>query len=325
MKFSVIGHGQMANQHARVIHLLGHHIQSVVGHRADGDLASFAEKWSCKERFFDLGGYVQHEIDRGESEAIVVATPWNVTEKVLAKLLTLKIPMLVEKPIALSVGRLNKLTDLGGASLVFPAYNRRYYEFVPKLAKFVSENDIILVEATSSEPVARMLGRYGRKIERYLPHFYTTHIIDLLVYLLGPLKVHHARRLGNYLGTNCIMTFAAPRAGCSVQLTVMSDVSINSSINIHSQRKTAIMQPLERLRIYDGLVRIQENRDTQAEYLPQIQDEFNAGKAFKPGFEGQMRSFVDACQHVSNGMPQKWEELREVTRISDYMSTLVKS
>ena len=89
-----------------------------------------------------IEAHVQKKLD---VDAILLATPWNVTETVILDVLSLAKPVLAEKPLTLSLARLEEIEKRGYAKNLLCCYNRCYFPFMPRLKQLVSHSDAIMV------------------------------------------------------------------------------------------------------------------------------------------------------------------------------------
>ena len=135
---AIIGSGKMAVNHANVFSSFKNVNLDLVFSRTIENAKKFAKK-------FNIENYIDNldEIKKYKLDGIIICVDVNSMFFVTRKIIPLKIPMLIEKPIALNFPQAEILSNLykkyKTPNLI--ALNRRYYSIFHKVIKFVKIRD----------------------------------------------------------------------------------------------------------------------------------------------------------------------------------------
>ena len=179
-----IGFGKQAQEYANVFQKLNIKISSI-----------FVQN---KKKYYDL--QKKYLIDRIDTDLIscltesnydfvVVMLPWNEIEKSLPKVIKFskKNFIFVEKPVALSIESLTKLTKLSFKykKKVYVLYNRRFYNVFKIVKKFLKKNKLQSFRMEISEKEKEIINKKSRKIIGNIKYHITSHWIDLVMWLFN--------------------------------------------------------------------------------------------------------------------------------------------
>jgi predicted dehydrogenase len=162
-----------------------------------------AQTFDVPRFYSDLGALVSGELP----DAIVLATPPDVTPRLLRIAVAAELPVLVEKPGAATAAELRNAIDSPGTHVDRPprvsvAYNRRYQRHVYEGRRIVSAGELGPLRDLKCQWRAPFLDRYtlGDTYRRRLTRGHGVlldtgcHVVDTLLFLgLGPLSVTAAR------------------------------------------------------------------------------------------------------------------------------------
>ena len=319
LNFVFIGCGPIARQHADVVRYLGHHIEAAVARTKSARLDDFAKEYRVSHKVMGIKDFLNVYRRGGlKADCIVVCTPWDVNAKVLQSVLPLGLPVMVEKPAVLSSRALRALGQKGGLKNVFVAYNRRFYDFVPYLKSLVQKQRPICVDVLSAEPLQILKKNCGVRVARFMPQFYTSHVIDLLFFLFGHIRIRGGQRIPKDGGYSWVGALDVPRSDCPIQLKILMDCPQNSYIKFYFRDKVAQMLPYECLSVFQGIERMEDRG--KVVYQPKLIHSVQTGSEFKPGFLKQMKYFILNFVHKRNGSSFHMEELKKVTRLCEELS-----
>ena len=313
-KFAFIGCGKIAHFHAEAIQHLGGRIEAVVAREHSVHLKPFAQKFQIPNRFERLQSFIQYAKQSKSIDAIIVCTPWDVTENILKDLLSLNLPLLVEKPAVLSVQKLNSLKRLNLKNLCV-AYNRRFYDFMPEVQKFIRQNRLLCVDMLSADPLEMIRVELGPKVVKSILYYYTTHIVDLMFFLLGEVKISKIHAMTVKGKKSWVVEALAVQQQCPVQFKILMDSPQNSYLKVFSQGEVLEICPFEKMRIYDRIDKIAEAGKNV--YRPRISREIGTSAELKPGFLNQMKYFMKNFVAQRNASLKHIKELESITNFCD--------
>lgn len=191
MKIGFVGAGSMAFEHARVFEALNCKIFAVCATKESRSIDSFASRFSVPNLFRDW----RELLKISELEALIVATPPEVSSEVALLAKNNRIPALIEKPGANSASGLINFENSDFRHIYF-GYNRRFYETIEKL-KDLSSNVSGFFTFNLIEPA------FNSKAEQF-SHLknVSVHMFDLIRYLIPDATVTPVlrnRRTQNYI------------------------------------------------------------------------------------------------------------------------------
>jgi hypothetical protein len=314
VKFAFIGCGKIAHCHADVIRHLGHTIEVVVARPGSANIDDFAEKYAVAKKIYGVEGFLEY-CGKADVDCILVCTPWNVTEGVLRRLLSLGMPIMSEKPAVLSSTGLKYLKEKYEVGNLFVAYNRRFYDFVPSLKKLMDSETCVCADVLSAEPCEMIMKTQGEKICEYMLYFYTSHIIDLMYYLFGDVDIQKVVSIERGKKKSWVCELYSAKRKCPIQMKILMDCPQNSYFKIFFEEKVVEMCPFEKMVVYNSIER-RENQG-RATYVPTAEMERHTEDTFKPGFLNQMNYFIENFVFERNLSLEHIEQLEKVTLFCD--------
>ena len=319
LKFGFLGCGRMARFHAQVVSHLGHDVYATLSGRESQNIKPFSRDFKVVREFTDQDNFFK-EIHSGNLilDALVVCTPWDVTERLVKCALDTGLPVLAEKPVALSEGKALEIMSHVNRDNLLVGYNRRFYDYIPQLCEMIRSRPPYFVDILSAEPYGLAVNECGSKIAPYMPHFYTSHLIDLAGYLLGPLDFVKIQRLAESSQRSTTASLIARASGCVVNLSVLMDCAQNSYMKCYFDDYVVVLSPIETMCVYDGIERVTSKGKTQ--YIPCLQKTLYASDDFKPGIYLQMKFFIDAFIVKRSARLFSPEDIIRVTRLCDQLA-----
>ena len=301
VKFAFIGCGKVSHFHAEVIRALGHEIIGAAVRPGSKNIKRFAEKYSVPATYSDFRAMFQEM----RPDAVVVCTSWNVTENLIEEILDRGYPVLLEKPVALSAQRLKSIIYSIGkyAGKVLIGYNRRFYDFVPRLKEAVETKELLSIDLVLPEGVDRLVHRFTESIRDHILIYLSSHWLDLIYYLIGDIDVlsmHNKLNKDGYVKSYNGLLLAKKN---SIPIHYQSDFDTPQRISIKFVFSDSIylLSPLERLCIFKGLDCIDPTDDFPIRrYEPNLIREEYTDLGFKPGFFNQMKYFIDTYVYRKN-------------------------
>jgi predicted dehydrogenase len=290
VRIAVIGAGRVAPDHLRVLAAFGDVDIVGLANRGGPGIEEMAGRFGVRRTFSDWRAMVEQT----EPDGVLVLVDPLSTHAVVAEVLRLGIPALIEKPPGMSSGQTEELAalaqDRGVTNLV--GVNRRWYSVVQAaLHRVTAHGPLLGVSVDAPEPIAQIARTPGRPpelLDRWLVAN-TVHALDLLRYAGGPVGSVHAVRHSSSAadgGSDSFSALVEFEHGAVGQFSSHWRSPGRWRLQLDGTGVQAVLEPFER-----GSLRFEDGR---VEPLPR--DPVDA--EFKPGFYAQDRAFVEA---VGNG------------------------
>lgn len=189
-KFGIIGCGSIARDHATIIKKLGH--QVVLGITKNRN----SKNWKSFKRIFPeikFANKISEVLNSNEVQYIISCLPVEPHKKYCKKILETDKPVLIEKPLHDNFFSLKKIISKNNSTIKnkIIGYNRRYYQTVSLLRRRINKGGLKNVEITISENYINLMKKYDPKIINNALHVgSSSHVMDLAIFLFGPLTLH---------------------------------------------------------------------------------------------------------------------------------------
>jgi predicted dehydrogenase len=290
MKIGFIGCGLIAHFHADVFKELGVNIFAVSARDNSSNLIPFAEKFGIGNRYTNWETMVEKE----SLDVLWVMASWDQMDSLLIPLIKTGIPLFLEKPIALSSKRIHDAIDihLQKNQYIQVGYNRRFYPIVETIKSFISTGELrsVLVEIPES------INLNHKKLVSKLWLVNSSHMIDLLYYIVGPMTIKYKKHKSP-LGSTYTSGFNAmleTENGVPVHLIAEWNSSNNYGITFFVDNKRIVLKPLETASFYEGYDLIEPSKARPIrQYKPKLINSYDCDGKFKPGFYEQVKYFID--------------------------------
>lgn len=315
MRAGLIGCGKIAQFHVDVLKSIGVEL-AALSYRSDlGKAKAFCDKNSIPSLYPDWRKMVEKE----SPDLLWVMADWESIDGMLLPVLELRIPVFFEKPVALSSKRLEEALARYPAQsgCVQVGYNRRFYNIVATLKEELGRKSIINVEVFIPESVASG----DKKMAEYKVYQNSSHLVDLLLYILGDDKpeVKYVHRLGRGNGvTPGFIAGLETESGIPVYLSSVYNSPLNSAIRIYTDDSYIYeLKPIEKLSIYKGFEVLEPSPGQPIRlYNPKVEREtYEPADKFKPGFLRQAEAFkTKTVKGNNNDLPNLTSSL-EMTRL----------
>jgi predicted dehydrogenase len=257
---------------------------------------AFAQRYDVPKVYGSWTELLRYE----RPDALWVAPSWDQIDHMLLALIESGIPCLLEKPAALSADRLREAVAIarrnGTRALV--GYNRRFYEFVPRVRAFLAKARLRAIEAHLPEPLPRTEAGVDKALLHALWLVKGSHLVDLLYYLVGKLTVvTMVRGIDEAFGMPTAFNgLLQTPDGIPVHLIANWEAPERYSLTFYCDDSILRISPLERLQIYQG-VSVEEASPERPirTFLPRLVEEQAVDMTYKPGFLAQAKNFLDSC------------------------------
>ena len=276
IKLGYVGSGPVSNFHIPVIKKLGFKIELFYSRNFNKAL-NFAKEHNivAPEKTFNKFLLKIRNID-----AIILSIKPNITPKYLKLLCKLNKPIFVEKPGALKSADLKKIKKISNSKIFF-LYNRRFYNSIKDAKKFVSSSNQCFTSVKIPDST------------KTLKQFFINgcHMLDILLYLFGDLKMVKSYKLKKNLGyyfllkstkndfISCLLNWGSPQ---------------NYEINMINEKNERLeLKPLETSFFYRKMQKIEPTKKNPIRsYIPKLIKKNSIiyeGMRYKPGFIEQYK------------------------------------
>lgn len=297
LDFAFVGCGNAARFHADVIRGMGHRISAVCSRNPFPRRVPFAEIYEVHRTYDSWGKMLEKE----SPDALIVAASWDQTETFIEELIRTGIPCLAEKPIALTSEKLEKIVSSteNFHDRVVIGYNRRFYDFIPLLKSTIQSHELLSIELNFPEAVEYLVKCFSSEIANRILVYMSSHWIDLLLYLVGDLRIEYMHR-GKLSRTGPRRSYNGVLYSLShnVPVHLQANFDTPSQISLTFNFVDAIYKlcPIEVLTVFKGMDRIDMSDTVNfRRYVPRVADVYEVDATYKPGFYRQMEDFIETC------------------------------
>ena len=290
LNFAVIGPGKIAHAHSDVVKDHGHNIYLAIGNKDSKSLSIFKKKYLPDVIAYDVE---ELKMYAGSVDAVIITVPWHLIESVVEKVLPLYIPILAEKPVSLSCDKLFLWKKLYCIENLYVAYNRVHYDFISKLKNDLESKDVLAVDVLSADPVYLVKKKFGDNVLDNFCIYYTSHLMHLLITLVGDISVKHIQRSKHVKQIHLESEFGVP-----ISFNMINNAPQNSYIKIFTSNEVFQISPMEELVIYSDMVKVTVGKNNR--YQPQIKEQYKTSSDYKQGFENQLEFFINKFVKVKN-------------------------
>lgn len=255
LRVGIIGSGDTAGWRARALRAAGLEITAVGGRPGSKTLRSFANQHHIAVVF---ESWIEMLAARDRFDSLAICTWPDVTPDVLSAALECEVPVLVEKPVAWSSGRLHEICRRPHDRVIV-GYNRRAYPSVraareearngpPLLAQLILPKAVIAPE--SPDPTSSYLRPFFESVSALG--------LDIARFVLGDLRVNDVRRLHNAAGSLYgLAAVLSTERGDVLQLTGNLNSASNFAFTLNWPGRRFELLPFEIGTLYEGLEVVQ--------------------------------------------------------------------
>lgn len=295
LRFVFIGCGKVAHYHADVICALGHKIIGVAARKNSKNIGAFADKYNIKNCYSDF----RELLEEIKPDAVIVCVSWDQIRNIIKDIINFGYPVLVEKPVALSTKEATKIYNqtIENTNNVLVGYNRRFYDFIPDLKFAILENNlnsVQLVLPESSKPSIHK-AHLKKSNDDHMLAYKSSHWLDLLIYLLGDIKVSFMHNCSNFESINKSYHGLLTAKEGGVPIHYISDFNTfqKMSMTFVFDNSVWVFSPLEVLSIFNNIDKIDPSEEMPIrQYRPRLQKKIHTNSDYKPGFYNQMDYFI---------------------------------
>jgi predicted dehydrogenase len=282
---ALVGCGRIAGDHVTALRAAGLTVESVTARPGSMRAPVFAHDHGVPTVHTDVDVLARD----GTWDVAVVAVPPEETVAVVRALAETGRPLLVEKPGALDADELEQLRPYAG-QLLF-GYNRRFYAPVMTAAEHLATLGPAVIELVLPDRVPGSPADEPRE-RQFLSN--STHGLDLLLHLVGPVAVHAVRAIPGPDGPTALVATATSARGDLVQLTAAWNTPDNFRCTCSWSDARYELRPFEVGTLYEGIDVVEPTSDHPVRrYVPRpATQDFATSPGGKPGFVEQARALV---------------------------------
>ena len=292
MKIGFIGSSKISQFHISALRNNGFEIIGIGTRENSINCEKFARENFLIDYFCKKGW---EEVIEKEVDAYCVCIDTTYTPEILLRVLDKGKPVLVEKPIAWELSKLEPIIKHKNVSKIFVGYNRRFYRVVNIAKEFAKESrgGTVYINIPDS--------KIGSK--RFISN--GCHMVDLARYIFGDFKINNKIKISNDSGEMAYLTAFCSNKKWTITINAHSLIPANFSITINSGKNVFELSPIEKYSLFEGLEIIEPHENFPLRrYVPKvIQSEFEDAK-FKPGFNEMYRQFkkfiLGSCIYTQN-------------------------
>jgi len=292
LRAAFIGTGRIAEYHAPALRMAGFALTAACAREGSTNVSDFARRQEIPKVYEAVDALLDA---RTEWDCIIIMVPPEATIPILSKAISLRAPILVEKPVALSSAVLEPYLHPQKYN-VMVGYNRRWYQTAAFARSFVHNGGPVISSLFIPEASSDNLRKGERKgLRRFFVR--GVHALDLARFVFGDLELKHVTRLkseeGRLMGIAAVL---ASTRGDILQLSIPFDTPANYAFTFGRKGERFEMRPLEYGTLYKKLETVPSSPERPIRTyrpIPQEHIEWEAtSSGLKPGFLGQARAFA---------------------------------
>ena len=273
LKLSIIGTSNIVEEHIKVAKRCGFKLFSICSTRKNSKNLSYLKKKYNFNHSFNNWQEAIHHSHKYKDIIFLIAPRIKDTFKILYKALQKSNFIFVEKPVSIKINDFKKIRKY--KNKIFVGYNRLFYKNINFVKKKISKIENVIVKCPES----------NRK--NILSN--STHIISILIFLFGNLKIEKKIQTKNTL-----FVLLRNKINLPIYLYFNFGAPENFSIEINQKQKKYLFKPIEKLSIFSGIQVKPFSKNKNLNIFQPINtltiDEFTINK-LKPGFIDQMKNF----------------------------------
>lgn len=283
MYLTIFGTSDIVIEHIKSAKKNNIKILGIYTSRKKEDLKKIQKKFNNIEIFFNMKACIEKSILFKNCHFLVASSIKN-NEKILKEICKYERKILIEKPVFLRSNKFDKFLKYD--KKIFVGYNRIFYKNLSKIPKLLKVNKL----------------KYGSikipEINKKNILINSCHVISILIYLFGPLKINLVIKKKDYIF--CILK---NKSNQIFFLEFNFNSPENFSIELNFEKLKYIFKPIEELKIFNKINK-KKIRSINI-YKPNLIRKVNEFKLTgnKPGFDIQYQHFKKFASGRSTNYP----------------------
>ena len=324
IKVAFIGCGNIAYFHYDVLNALGINVIATAARSNSTNIVKFVSTYSAIVPYDNYKCMIKCE----KPDAIFLLTSWDQTENILFDLAEYDIPILSEKPVALTPNKVESLINLyeKKKSKLLVGYNRRFYDFIPEIKRKLTNLNISAVEIHIPESSSG-INDYNLLNNLFIQN--SSHVIDIFYYLMNEPEIHIdkiKRALSPHNNKPAGYNAFLSSDDIPVHLIANWNSPSNFGIKFHSENFLVELLPLEVATLYNGFEIIEPSQNNPIRrYKPKVESQYYISEKsakFKPGFLNQAINFIETSI-LCNYMNTQAATLESTLKITKACSSII--
>ena len=296
MEVAMIGVGHIAKFHLEALQAVGINVSNIAASFGSRNVDSFAKENQIINIWKDPLDLIQN----CQWKALVILTPTEPTLELLKLAMEFKRPIFTEKPVAHKSTSFQQL-DLTRKD-VMVGFNRRFYPEIQKLKQIISESSAVNLMVEIPETVTDL---HTDRRKTYSSVFQNSvHMLDLVQYLVGDLKVESSLETASYKNVGSISCLLSTTLGHTANVLFNFNSPSNFSISVDIDDSRYVLRPIEEIRLYRGMSVSQPTNEIPFRiYHPNLMSSLRCDpeeSQFKPGFFSQALAFRELMNNNQN-------------------------
>ena len=281
MKIVIIGSSDIIRDHIIAFKKINLKIIAIASSRLNSaNSKTIAKQYKIKNTYNNWKLMLKDEIFDG----ILIASKIEVTYSIVTFALKFNKPILVEKPICLQSNLIKKLIKKNN-KMIMVGYNRRYYDSVLYLKKFLKKTKEKITVNVNIPEKPKIKFFYSNSV----------HIIDIVYFLFDDLKIIKTQKIYKKNKLNCFCSLLKSKKGHLINFVGNFGSADNFSINLYLKNMKLKLSPLEILSIYKDIEILEPSKSIPIRrYMPKkikLIPLSKNDKNIKPGFYRQALDF----------------------------------
>ena len=294
LKISIIGAGEIAFKYAEVIKSFNHNIEAVLTRSKSKKNLTFIKKFNIENHFTNFDDF-KFFIIKNNISAVIVCVSWDQNLEIFNKILSLQKPILFEKSIIVKSSQLEKINKNYKTNHITFAFNRNYYDYFNFLVNFNKINKPKIIYSNLADQFQRIIEKRGSSIKKNIHKYITIHWICFIYVFLKKigLELDYKKRKQNFQIINLnkykIIKFEIKNKFCLI-ISIIPNNPTNNKIEIISNNYNSIIEPFEKLEIFDKLILNEKNKIRT--YKKKLFFKNIVNKKYKEGFRYMYYDFI---------------------------------
>ena len=279
-KLGIIGAGAIVRAHVDAAYRAGFTPKSICGRVLSPKAQQISQEFPTIEYCESLESLLETDID-----ALLIAVPPNESIEVLEKAITRGVPILIEKPVALTSAILRDFPKCD-TSRVLVGFNRRHYSSVASFKSRALKLDAGLIKVDL--PELSWSSQSNGNLRRKMLLENSVHVLDLINYIFGSIEPINVTKISDSDGTNFVaLTFTTIR-GFIGTLNLSYGTPENVSMKVWSNGLNIELSPLEIYTEFNSILAVPPSDEIPFKrYVKQSQGDWKISsndQISKPGF-----------------------------------------
>lgn len=258
-----------------------------------------------------------------ELDALLIATTPDATIPLIKKCLIKGVPILVEKPVGISLEDFSSLNEIFYSEIMV-AFNRRFYSSVKEFKSILQNSEAGLIQINI--PELSWIKSPSEEQQKKMLFENSVHMFDLVNYLFEEVSISEVARLDSRAKSNYQIASIRTRNGSVGTISLGFGVPDNLSVKVWTNGEVLELLPIEKFSRFTELViekksnpkdiKIYKKKDTSDWRI----SEFDT--VAKPGFMKQYSAFADKVRGNSADKVSAniWDAIRAIELANSFCS-----